>query len=130
MADKQTFDYTYSARKNEEIIKIKKKYNIDQPELSDQDLILKKLREIDRSTTRPGTIAGLTIGIIGTLIMGTGMSMAMVWNDRFFALGIVIGILGIAVVIAAYPVYSAITEKKRAENAPKIREITDQLPED
>ena len=130
MSEKKTFDYSYSAEKNEEIKAIKRKYNIDQQDESDQDQMLKELRRLDSSTTRLGTILSLVLGIIGTLITGTGMSLAMVSSDRHLALGVVIGVVGLAVAMAAYPVYKSVTRRKREENAPKIKELADQLLED
>ena len=125
MSEKDSFHYTYSSQEHEEIIRIQKKYGIDPPEPSEREVSLEELRRIDRSTARPGMIAGLSVGIAGTLIMGTGMSMSMVWSDRLFVPGIVVGVIGIAAVIAAHPIYKAITNRNKERSAAKIRELTE-----
>lgn len=120
---KETFSYTYSASQQEEIKKIREKYSA--PE--EQEDKMEQLRRLDRSVTKPGTVVSLTVGIIGSLIMGTGMSMSMVWGNDLFIPGIIIGVVGILGIIAAYPVYNSITKKQREKLAPEIIRLTDEL---
>lgn len=57
--------------------------------------------------------------IIGAaLFLGFGMRPVMVF-------GIMIGIVGIALVRAAYPVYNRIAKKQRQKIAPEIIRLTD-----
>ena len=117
----ERFEYTYSARQQEEIEKIRQKY---MPKEKDE---LAELKRLDAEVTRPGTIAGIVIGIVGTLIFGAGMSMALVWTDTLLIVGIVMGIVGFAVLGVAYPVYCKITEKQKEKIAPQILELTEQM---
>ena len=118
---KDTFNYTYSARQQEEIRKIREKY------IPKEENKMEQLRRLDESAARPGTIAAMTIGILGTLLLGIGMCCTLVWTERFFLPGIIIGVMGIAVIIAAYPVYNHITKKNREKLAPEILRLTDEL---
>ena len=120
MKNKETFSYTYSAKEQEEIKKIREKYI---PKEADK---MEQLRRLDESVTKKGTIISLVIGIIGALILGTGMSMCMVWTE-LFVLGIIVGIIGIVMVSAAYPLYSYVTKKEREKIAPEIIRLTDEL---
>ena len=120
MENKETFSYTYSAKEQEEIKKIREKYI---PKEADK---MEQLRRLDESVTKKGTVISLVVGIIGALILGTGMSMCMVWTD-LFVLGIIVGIVGIVMVSAAYPLYSYITKKEREKIAPEIIRLTDEL---
>ncbi len=52
-----------------------------------------------------GLVVALIMGICGTLMLGTGLSFALVWTDSLFAPGIVIGVIGIAGICAAYPLH-------------------------
>ena len=119
----ETFNYTYSASQQEEIKKIREKYAA--PEKREDKM--EQLRRLDQSVTKPGMIISLIIGIISTLIMGTGMSMCMVWGDKFFVPGIIVGVFGILGVIAAYPLYNAVTKKRREKLAPEIIRLSDEL---
>ena len=120
MENKETFSYTYSAKEQEEIKKIREKYI---PKETDK---MEQLRRLDESVTKKGTVISLVIGIIGALILGTGMSMCMVWTE-LFVLGIIVGIVGIVMVSAAYPLYSYVTKKEREKITPEIIRLTDEL---
>ncbi len=120
MENKETFSYTYSAKEQEEIKKIREKYV---PKEADK---MEQLRRLDESVTQKGTVISLVVGIIGALILGTGMSMCMVWTE-LFVLGIIVGIVGIVMVSVAYPLYSYVTKKEREKIAPEIIRLTDEL---
>ena len=119
----ETFSYTFSAQQQQEIRSIREKY-IAPTQEEDK---MERLRRLDRSVTRPGAIAALCLGIASCLLLGIGMSCTMVWADKFFALGIVVGVIGIAGVLAAYPVYNAVTKKQREKLAPEIMRLSDEL---
>lgn len=118
---KETFRYTYSARQQEEIENIRKKYL---PEEVDK---MEQLRRLDESATKPGMLVALISGIIGTLVLGLGMCCTMVWADTLFVPGIIIGVIGIAGISAAYPLYTHITKKQREKLAPEILRLSDEL---
>ena len=119
---KETFNYTYSASQQEEIKSIREKYA---PPTHEEDK-MERLRRLDQSVTKPGTIVSLIVGIIGALIMGTGMSCVMVWKNLMVP-GIIIGVIGMIGVVAAYPVYVRITKKQREKLAPEILRLSDEL---
>ena len=120
MENKETFSYTYSAKEQEEIKKIREKY------VPKEFNKMEQLRRLDASVTQKGTVISLVVGIIGALILGTGMSMCMVWTE-LFVLGIIVGVVGIVMVSAAYPLYSYVTKKEREKIAPEIIRLTDEL---
>ena len=120
---KETFNYTYSAAQQEEIKSIREKYMRPTPEEDKME----RLRRLDASVTRLGTIVSLMVGIISALILGIGMCCTMVWAETFFIPGIFIGVIGIVGVIAAYPVYDYITKKQREKLAPEILRLSDEL---
>jgi hypothetical protein len=119
--NKETFHYTYSAKEQAEIEKIRQKY------LPKEENKMEQLRKLDESATKPGTIAALALGIVSALLLGVGMCCSMVWADRYFVLGVVLGLLGIAGMVASYPLYNHITAKKREQIAPEILRLTEEL---
>ena len=116
-----TFRYTYSAKEQEELKRIRQKYA---PPEEDK---MEMLRRLDRSVTEKGTVFSIILGVSGTLIMGLGMSLAMVWQGMWFLPGIVIGLAGIGILAAAYPVYNHVTRKERERIAPEILRLTEEL---
>ena len=61
------------------------------------------------------------------LIFGTGMSLVLVWN--FQVSGILVGILGLALMAAAYPVMKYLEKKCRKKYGPAILELSKELLE-
>ena len=121
MDNEKTFEYTYSAKQQEEIEAIKKKY------MPIQEDKMETLRRLDRSVERPGTIWGIVIGILGCLIMGGGMSICLEAPDKWMAVGIILGVIGMMVMAIAYPVYKFITKKRKELLAPQILALTEEL---
>lgn len=117
----EAFTYSYSAKQQEEIRRIRNKY---MPQKEDK---LEQLRRLDRSVEKPGMRASIFVGTIGTLIMGLGMSLCLVWAGKLMVPGIVIGAAGIALAAAAYPVNQAVTKKQREKMAPQILKLTEEL---
>lgn len=80
--------------------------------------------KLDRKAKLPAIIFAYTFGIIGALVLGLGMCLAMkVIGDASTASmiwGIVIGIVGIAMVGANYPAYAAILKSRKEKYASAI----------
>lgn len=121
--ENNSFSYTYSAKQQAEIENIRKKYA---PSTSEEDK-MEQLRRLDRGATNKATITSLIWGITGTLIMGMGMSFALVWQNTLFIPGIIIGLIGIAMLSVAYPVYNKVLKKEQEKIAPEILRLTDEL---
>lgn len=125
--NRDTFCYTYSALEQEEIIYIRNKY------LPREEDKMERLRRLHRSATRKAQTWALVLGVIGALIMGSGMSLVMTdigsvlaWENAFIP-GIVIGIIGIIPVALAYPAYSFILRRQRRRIAPEILSLSEEL---
>ncbi len=131
MEEKETFNYTYSAAQQEEIAAIRKKYAPDtQPPEADK---MEQLRKLDAGVTNKASVVALCVGILSALIMGTGMSLIMTDLGAKLGMasaripGIIIGIAGMAGVIAAYPLHQFVLKRQRAKIAPQILKLADEL---
>lgn len=118
---KEGFTYTYSAKERSELEKIRSKYE------KREETPLERVRRLDKSVTGRATVISLILGIVGTLVMGVGMCCCMVWADKLFIPGIAIGLLGIVLVVLAYPAYNAAVAARRRKLAPEILRLTDEL---
>ncbi|MBR2397779.1 MAG: hypothetical protein IKA97_03315 [Clostridia bacterium] len=131
MENKETFNYTYSAKEQEEIKAIRNKY-VAKEETEDK---MTQLRRLDNNATQKATVLSLVFGIVGALILGIGMSLAMTEIGKILALseftsmliGISIGIVGIVLISLAYPLYNKILKIEREKIAPEIIRLTDEL---
>ena len=94
-----------------------------------------RLRRLDASVTNTAQAVALVFGIVGTLVLGFGMSFMMTDLAAFFGvgegmamvIGIPVGILGGTLASLAYPIYNAIVKAKRKKIAPEIIRLTDEL---
>lgn len=119
--NEETFEYRYSAKQQEEIEAIRRKY------LPKEEDKMEQLRQMDKRVSRKGTIISIIIGVIGCLLLGIGMCCTMEWAGRWFVPGIIIGVIGIVMIALAYPLYERITKKERKKIAPLILKLTDEL---
>lgn len=125
------FTYTYSAKEQAELKKIREKYTA--PTESEDKLT--RLRRLDASVTNAAQAVALIIGVIGTLVLGFGMSLIMTDLAEKFSLngdiaiivGIAIGVTGCILASLAYPIYNAIVKAKRKKLAPEIIRLADEL---
>ena len=119
---KEVFNYTYSASQQAEIKGIREKY---MPPTEEEDK-MERLRRLDRSVTKAGTVVSVIVGIISTLIFGFGMCCTMVWEGLMLP-GIIIGVVGMIGIASAYPLYAYVTKKQREKVAPEIIKLSDEL---
>ncbi len=118
---KQTFRYSYSAKEQEELRKIRQKY------LPRDEDKMEQLRRLDQSVTRKGTAVALFVGIIGCLVLGVGMCCTMVWADTLFIPGIIVGIVGIAGFRRPIRCMRISPKKQKEKLAPEILRLTEEL---
>lgn len=126
MENKEGFSFIYSAAQQQEVEEIRKKYL---PQEEDRMEQLRKLHAIPSQKAQAGSIA---VGVIGTLILGTGMSLFMTdlgaaLGMFSMVLGIMAGIAGMLLIALAYPVYNRVLKRERRKIAPEILKLTDEL---
>ena len=125
--NQETFSYTYSAQQQKEVQNIRKKY------LPPEEDKMERLRKLHHSATQKAQVWALILGVVGALIMGSGMSLVMtdigevIGLDNALIPGIVIGVIGMIPVILAYPTYNRVLTKERQRIAPEILRLTDEL---
>ena len=126
MENNQSFEYTYSPAQQQEIQAIRKKY------LPKEEDKMEQLRRLHSIPTQKAQAASIAVGIIGTLILGTGMSLCLTelgaaLGQLAMVIGILVGIAGMVLVALAYPVFQYTLKKERARIAPEILQLTEEL---
>ena len=129
--ERSGFTYTYSAKEQAELKRIREKYTA--PTQSEDKMA--RLRRLDASVTNTAQAVALVFGVVGTLILGFGMSIIMtelaeslgISGDAAMVIGISVGIVGGILASLAYPIYNAIVKAKRKKLAPEIIRLTDEL---
>lgn len=123
----ETFKYSYSAKEQNEVQKIRKKY------LPREENRLEELRRLDDAVQSSGMLEALVAGIGGMLLFGLGLCLntQIIANGTFFVvLGVLLEVAGIVGMLAAYPVYRFVFSKTKARMTPRILELATQLSGD
>lgn len=121
-----SFEYTYSAQRQQEVEAIRQKY------LPKEEDKMAELRRLHAIPTHKAQTAAISVGVVGALVLGTGMSLCMTPLGGFLGgtamfVGIPVGIAGIALVAVAYPLYNRVLKKQRERIAPEILRLSDEL---
>ncbi|MDE6661196.1 MAG: hypothetical protein K2J93_05195 [Anaeroplasmataceae bacterium] len=122
MPEKFTFEYqapTQEERK--EINTIQQRYLLENPK-NDK---LKRLRELDSKVKNIPNIVAYTIGVVGILVFGTGLTCVLEWD--LILIGVIVMILGAMIVLPAYFVHSFITKRLKAKYREEILKLSEEL---
>ena len=124
--ENHSFEYTYSAQQQQEVEAIRQKY------LPKEEDKMEQLRRLHAIPTQKAQAAALSAGVVGTLIMGTGMSLVMteigdLLGSLAIVAGITVGIVGIVLAALAYPIYNRVLKKQRQKIAPEILRLSEEL---
>ncbi len=92
---------------------------------------LDQLKALDKKVKRPAKVFAYVYGSVSSLILGTGMSLAMkiIGTSLSFAmpLGIGVGVVGIALMLSTYPLYKGIMKARKKKYSDRIFELSDSL---
>lgn len=124
MEKDMTFSYNYSAKENKEVQEIRQRY------LPKSESKFDELKRLDKKVQDAGVMEGLGVGIIGALILGFGLCLAMQVIGSgilLMVIGILLGLIGMTIMIFAYPVYRTVFGKTKEKYAPRILELTEEL---
>ena len=102
---------------------IRKQY---QPK-SETESKLEKLHKLDGAVRRPAEIFAYAFGVLGALILGVGMCLAMEVIGDLMPVGVAVGVVGIAMVVANYFIYRTILKSRRKKYADKVLSVSDEL---
>lgn len=93
-----------------------------------------RLRKLDKKAKQGANIFAYSFGIFSALVFGIGMclSMKIIGNGStaLTVLGIIIGIIGIALVSVNYPIYKKLLEKGKKKYAFEIVELAKKISDE
>ena len=121
MEKKHSFSYTYRAKENQEVLNIRKKY------LPQEETKIEELKRLDGLVQNSGVMESLIVGILGCLVFGLGMCLAMKVIGNAMWLGVLLGLAGAIGMGFAYPVNRKCYNKVKNQHLPRILELTAEL---
>lgn len=90
------------------------------------------LKKLDRKAKLPAQVFTYTFGIVSALIFGLGMCLAMKVigeGTSMFVIGIIIGVIGMALMGINYPIYKKILENSEKKYAYDIIALAKEISE-
>lgn len=127
MSKQEKFEYTYVApteAERKEILSIKQNYEIKTPK---NETKLDRLRKLDAKVTNVAMAYSISLGILGLLIFGLGMSMILEWKLNIY--GIIVSLIGIIPIAFAYPTYKRLIKKGKEKYGAEILKLSTELLE-
>ena len=88
------------------------------------------LKKLDAKAKMPATVFTYTLGIISSLVAGTGMCLSMQvigGGTTWMVLGIIIGILGFIGCGVNYPIYKKMLENGKKKYAYDIVKLAEEI---
>lgn len=85
------------------------------------------LRKLDKRVKRPAEAFAWTFGVLGTLVLGVGMCLAMEVIGSIMPLGVVIGVVGIAMVCANPFIYKKILAGSIKKHGADVIRLSDKV---
>ena len=91
------------------------------------------LKELDAKVKRPARVFAYTFGSISAIVMGAGMSLVMTDIGATIGLasamvpGIAIGIVGLGMALATYPIYQKMLNARKKKYAPEILKLSEKI---
>ncbi|HML69329.1 MAG TPA: hypothetical protein PKA81_13165 [Clostridia bacterium] len=125
MEQNKKYNYTYTAQnvdERKEVERIRNAY------ISPEENKLEQLRRLNAKVYQQGMVVSMSVGIVGTLILGVGMTCVLVWSQMI--LGIIIGVVGLAVLGVAYPLNTKLVNQRKAELGPEIIKLSNEILND
>ncbi len=117
------FSYKYSAPTKEErneIEDIQRRYKND-----NQNSKIERLRKLDAKAKNPPIAISVTMGIVGILVFGLGLTMILEWAILIW--GIVVMLAGSVVMGCAYPCYSYVSKTNKKKYGSEILKLSEEL---
>ncbi len=102
---------------------------VDLIKLQDKaDNVIANIENLQNKKKNAGFAGSLTVGIVGTLVFGGGMSMTMLLSGIGYMIGgIALGLAGVGICALAYPLFKKVNKKKSTEIQPIIESEYDKL---
>ena len=123
--ENKRFSYTYSAPTGEErkeVESIQKQYL---PAEKKSESKIERLRRLDARVKNGAICASLIVGILGTLLFGLGLSLALEFNK--YALGIVFSAIGLIPTASAYFVYESVLMRNKKKYGREILKLSEEI---
>ncbi|MBQ7770731.1 MAG: dihydropteridine reductase [Clostridia bacterium] len=127
MDNNEKYEYTYTAPTESErktVEEIRCRYQSKER----ADTSFMRLKKLDGKVRSMPMMIGLSLGIIGTLLFGSGMAIVL---EKLFAhyllVGVTLSVVGLVPIALAYPTYCKVSKKYKEKYGDEILKLSDEI---
>lgn len=124
------FTFSYDAPTEDErreIEDIRKQYS-PAPAAQEKEDKLETLRRLDEKVKRPPLILAISLGVVGVLVFGLGLTMVLEW--QLLAGGIAVMVAGAVLMALAHPLRLAWLKHNKKKYGERIVQLSEELLND
>lgn len=122
MSNQFHFKYTaLSQEERKEIDSIRRQYTPQE----ESETKMERLRRLDSLVKNTAIIWSLVLGVVGTLILGLGLTMILEWSIWLW--GVLLMVVGSVPMSIAYPVYKSLLNKGKKKYGDEIVRLSEEL---
>lgn len=124
MEDKK-FEFTYTApteQERREIERIRQQYT---DSFDSTEGKLARIKKLDTYVKNAATCWSLVLGFVGMLIFGLGLTMVLEW--QLLILGCLVALVGLPLMICAYPLYTHVLKRMKKKYGDEILRLSEEL---
>lgn len=123
--DNKKFEYTYSALTESERKRLESIRREYEPKRETEQSEFDRITQLDSKIKVPAHAWSITIGIVGALLFGLGLTMVLEWTMTVF--GIIVMALGCVPLALAYPIYTALIARGKRKYGSEILQLLDSV---
>ena len=124
MGNDNKFEFTYTApteRERKEVESLRKQY-LPEGEKTDK---VTRLRKLDERVKTPPQVLALSLGIVGTLVFGLGLTMILEWS--MIVWGTALSVVGLIPLLLAYSAYKWLLNKLKDKHREEILKLSEEI---
>ncbi len=88
---------------------------------------LDELKAMDKKVRRPAKAFAYIFGGVGSLVLGTGMCLAMKVIGNIMPVGIAVGVVGIIMVSVNYALYKKLLKQRKSKYAEEVLALSNEI---
>ncbi|MDX6152697.1 hypothetical protein [Marinococcus sp. PL1-022] len=120
-----SYNFFYSGQKKEAVRKEVEKIRYQYLDENESNSTFEKIKYMDKKVKMPAYLAALFLRLVGFLIIGSGISLYLAFNQSLVL--IITGMIGIILIVLTYPIHTFLLKKRKEKYAAEIIELCNKL---
>ena len=129
--ENKAFDFTYSPQTQRDVQQIYERYAQIKMEkattASAESPAVQKIKALDQTAKRRAAVWTAAVGVLAALVFGAGLTMVITNTGFRFALGVIVGVIGLSVLVLEKAIYRALLRRQMKRCADDVLNLAAQF---